>query len=151
MAGIRYGVVGAGRQGTAAAYDLAARGRAQSVLMVDSHRSVAERSAHRINLLVGRDVATWRSVDVTDHAALVEALAPLDVYVCAVPFLFIPGCTRAAIDAETSMVDLGGHTGTVLEQLELDEEARERGICIVPDCGMGPGLNNTLGMYALER
>ena len=151
MADIRYGVVGAGRQGTAAAYDLAARGRAQSVLMVDSNRSVAERSAHRINSLVGRDVATWRSIDVTDHAALVEALAQLDVYVCAVPFLFIPGCTRAALDAGTSMVDLGGHTGTVLEQLELDEEARERGISIVPDCGMGPGLNNTFGMYALER
>jgi lysine 6-dehydrogenase len=48
------------------------------------------------------------------------------------------------------MVDLGGHTETVFGQLELDREARQRGVAIVPDCGMGPGLNNTLGMYVLS-
>ena len=150
MGGIRYGVVGAGRQGTAAGYDLAVRGRAASVVMIDVHDPVAERSADRINRLAGREVASGQCVDVSDHEALVETLAPLDVYVCAVPFLFIPGCTRAAIEAGTSMVDLGGHTDTVLGQLELDQEAKERGVAIVPDCGMGPGLNNTLGMYVLQ-
>jgi len=150
MSGIKYGVVGAGRQGTAAAYDLAVRGQAESVAMMDRQGPVAERSADRINRLAGRQVASWREVDVTNHEALVEALTPLDVYVCAVPFILIPACTRAAIKAGTSMVDLGGHTDTVLGQLQLDQEAKERDVAIVPDCGMGPGLNNTLGMYVLE-
>lgn len=150
MSGIRYGVVGAGKQGTAAAYDLAGLGAAESVAMIDVDGRVADRSAERINALVGREVATGQRVDVTDHDSLVEALEPLDVYVCAVPFVFILGCTRAAIAAGTSMVDLGGHTETVFAQLELDEEAKERRVTIVPDCGMGPGLNNTLGMYVLE-
>jgi lysine 6-dehydrogenase len=118
--------------------------------MIDVDGAVAERSAERVNGLAGRAVANWRRVDVTDHKTLVDALVPLEVYVCAVPFIFIPGCTRAALEAGTSMVDLGGHTDTVLEQLELDQEAKERGVAIVPDCGMGPGLNNTLGMYVLE-
>jgi lysine 6-dehydrogenase len=151
MGGIRYGVVGAGRQGTAAAYDLVVRGQAESVVMIDARPLIAERSAERVNRLADREVATWQTVDVVDHDALVGALEPLDVYVCAVPFVLIPGCTRAALEAGTSMVDLGGHTDTVFGQLELDEEARERGVVIVPDCGMGPGLNNTLGMYVLER
>jgi len=150
MGGIRYGVVGAGRQGTAAAYDLAVCGEAESVLMIDSNGRVAERSADRVNRLVGREVATHQSVDVTNHDALVEALVPLDVHVCAVPFIYIRACTLATLEAGTSMVDLGGHTATVLGQLELDQEAREQGVVIVPDCGMGPGLNNTLGMYVLE-
>ncbi len=150
MSGIRYGVVGAGRQGTAAAYDLAVHGRAESIMLLDLDGAVAQRSAHRVNELEGRRVASWERVDVTDHGALVDALLPLDVHVCAVPFVFIPGCTRATLAAGTSMVDLGGHTETVFGQLGLDQEARQRGVAIVPDCGMGPGLNNTLGMYVLS-
>ncbi len=150
MGGIRYGVLGAGRQGTAAAFDLALRGQAETVVLIDSDGPAAQRSAERINRLSGHQSATWQIVDVTNQSALSAALEPLDVYVCAVPFVFIPACTRAAIDTQTSMVDLGGHTETVLGQLELHEEARERGVAIVPDCGMGPGLNNTFGMYVLE-
>lgn len=151
MGTTRYGVVGAGRQGTAAAYDLIKHGDAGSLIVFDRQASVAERSATRLNHLFGREVAAGEMLEVTDNAALVAALEPLDVYVCAVPFVLIPDCTAAALDARTSMVDLGGHTATVLAQLELDPDARERGITIVPDCGMGPGLNNTLGMYVLER
>lgn len=149
VSGIRYGVVGAGRQGTAAAYDLAMHGRADSVTLIDRDAEVAARAAERVNRLLGSTVADWQAADVTDHQALAEVLTPLDVYVCAVPFVLIPGCTRAALEARTSMVDLGGHTDTVFAQLDLDQEARERGVAIVPDCGMGPGLNNTLGMYVL--
>ncbi len=150
MGGIRYGVLGAGRQGTAAGYDLAVHGRADSVTMIDRDGIAAERSAARINRLIGRSIADSLSVDAADEAALVDRLRPLDVYVCAVPFMLIPGCTRAALEAGTSMVDLGGHTETVYWQLERDREAAERGVVIVPDCGMGPGLNNTLGMYVLD-
>lgn len=150
MKGIRYGVVGSGRQGTAAAYDLVVHGRAESIAMIDRAGAVAERAAARINELIGRTVATWQCVDVADHAALVDSLRPLDVFVCSVPFILIPGCTRAALAAGVSMVDLGGHTDTVFWQLTLDQQARDRAVVIVPDCGMGPGLNNTLGMYVLD-
>jgi len=45
---------------------------------------------------------------------------------------------------------MGGHTGVVREQLALDAEAKTAGISIVPDCGMGPGLNVTMGAYAMD-
>ena len=64
---------------------------------------------------------------------------------------FILGCTQAAIQAKTHMVDLGGHTETVLKQLAMDARAKEAGIAVVPDCGMGPGMNNTLGIYTVEQ
>ena len=47
------------------------------------------------------------------------------------------------------MCDLGGNTDIVLEQLKLDREAREAGICIVPDCGQVPGMGTTLMVYAM--
>jgi lysine 6-dehydrogenase len=151
VSNIRYGVVGAGRQGTAAAYDLIKHGDAASVTMFDREGDVAEQAADRLNRLSGRAAAFGVPLDVAERDDLTAALEPLDIYVCAVPYVLIPACTAAALDARTSMVDLGGHTGTVLAQLEMDERARAQGVTIVPDCGMGPGLNNTMGMYVVAR
>jgi lysine 6-dehydrogenase len=149
--GFKYAVVGAGRQGVAAAYDMVQHGGAASVLLADFDAAVASQAAARINKLAGKDVATSAQIDVRDFDALVELLTPVDVYLCAVPFKYIMGCTQAAIYAKTSMVDLGGHTDTVLKQLKLDEAAKENGVSVVPDCGMGPGLNNTMGLYTVEQ
>lgn len=147
----RYAVVGAGRQGTAAAYDLAMWGNAASIHLADTNAVVAAQAAERINQLTGREIATGTRLDVRDHDTLVEFLQPVDVVLCATPFTFIPGCTQAAIEAGTSMVDLGGHTPTVFQQLDMSDAAQAKNITIVPDCGMGPGMNNTLGIYTIEQ
>ena len=76
--GIKYAVVGAGRQGTAAAYDLIMHGGGASVALADADGEVARRAATRINSLVGRDVATGVALDVRDYDALVEFLQPMD-------------------------------------------------------------------------
>ena len=150
MAGIRYGVIGAGRQGVATAYDMLRHGGGASVLLADYDASVAQQAAARINRLIGREVATWAQVDASDVDALVAVLDGLDVFLCGTPFGFIPAATEAALRARVSMVDYGGHTPTVLQQLERDADAKAAGVAIVPDCGMGPGMNNTLGAYAVE-
>ena len=146
----RYVVLGAGRQGTAAGYDFALHGDAAQVVMADADLAQAERSAARINALVGREVAAPAAVDAADQAALRHLLAPADGVLSAVPYFFNLGITRAAIASRTHMTDIGGHTQTVFEQLALDEDARAAGISVVPDCGMGPGLINTIGAYLVE-
>jgi saccharopine dehydrogenase-like NADP-dependent oxidoreductase len=133
-----FGVLGSGRQGTAAAYDLAVAQGAHRVVMFDADDRAAQAAAERVNRLAMREVACGQRLDARDDEALVAALAPLGVAVCALPFRLIPACTRAAIEAHTGMVDLGGHTDTVLGQQALDDQARAARIAIVPDCGMGP-------------
>jgi len=150
MAGFHYGVVGAGRQGVATAYDMLRFGGGTSVLLADVNAQVAQQAAARINRLIGREAATWAQVDAGNVEALAAALDGLDVFLCGTPFGFIPTATEAALRARVSMVDYGGHTPTVLQQLERDAEAKDAGIAVVPDCGMGPGMNNTLGTYAVE-
>ena len=49
------------------------------------------------------------------------------------------------------MVDLGGHTGIVKAQLNRTSEAESKGIIIVPDCGMGPGMNITMALLSMEQ
>ena len=147
----RYGVIGSGRQGTAVAFHLATWGATERVLLADRDMEVASQASARVNQLIGRDVAFPRHVDVSDSHLLADTLASVEVIVCAVPYSMILACTRAAIEAGTSMVDLGGHTETVLQQLELDGSATAAATTIVPDCGMGPGMSNTMGLAALER
>ena len=36
--------------------------------------------------------------------------------------------------------DLGGNTEIVFQQLELDDEARDRHISVIPDTGLAPGM-----------
>ncbi|MBN1681496.1 MAG: saccharopine dehydrogenase NADP-binding domain-containing protein [Anaerolineae bacterium] len=150
MSGFRYGVFGAGRQGVATAYDMLRHGGGTRVLLADYDEAAARQGAERLNTLIGQQAAGWRRVDVRDSAAVEATLADIDVFVCGTPFEFIPQATQAALQAGASMVDFGGHTPTVLWQLEQDAVAKQRGITIVPDCGMGPGMNNTLGAYAVE-
>ncbi len=147
----QYAVLGAGRQGTAAAYDLAVHGEAEHIVLADYSLDVAQQAAQRINHLAQRDVAEGIQLDVRDYQAVVNILRPVDVCLLGVPFIYILDCTRAAIEAQTSVVDFGGHTDTVLAQLDLCDEAKTRHISIVPDCGMGPGLNNSFGVYAVEQ
>jgi len=153
----RYAVLGSGRQGTAAAYDLAKFGEAEKVTLADVNLEAAKCSASRVNGLLGQQIADFVQLDVTDHRALVEFLRgapardrPYDAFVSAVPYHFNLDITRAAIEAQSSMCDLGGNTGLVMEQLKLDPEAKRAGISIIPDCGQVPGLGTTLCCYAMQ-
>lgn len=146
----RYIVLGSGRQGTAAAYDLAKFGEAEHILMVDAHPEAAEKAAARINRLVGREVAAPQTLDVSDEAGLRAVLRGAHVALSAVTYYFNVAISRACIETGVSLNDMGGNTEVVWEQLKLDAAARAAGVSIVPDCGMGPGLINHMGVYVMD-
>jgi len=144
-----YAVLGAGRQGTAAAYDMARWGEAGRVVLADQDLVVARRAAERINRLLGQAVAEAAQVDVRDPAALVRLLQGVDAFLSAVPYYYNLDITRAAIAARASMCDLGGNTEIVRRQHAFDAEARAAGISIIPDCGQVPGVGTALCVYAM--
>lgn len=146
--GYGYAVLGAGRQGTAAAYDLAVRGGADRIVLADVDESAAAAAADRLNGLIGRPIIGAQGVDVTDGAAVAEALEPADACLAAVSYHLNEGITEAALAAGTHICDLGGNMDVVRRQLALDERARAAGIAVIPDCGEAPGLANNLTAYA---
>ncbi len=148
--GYNYAVLGAGRQGTGAAYDLARYGEAQSLVIADRDASLAQEAAARVNALLQRDLVQAEAVDVRDHAALLRLLRGVDALVSAVPYRFNLDVARAAIEAGASMCDLGGNTEVVWQELALDNEAKAAGVSIIPDCGLMPGMGNTLAVYAMS-
>jgi lysine 6-dehydrogenase len=147
---IDYLVLGAGRQGTAAAYDLVKFGEADRVTLADRELRIAQAAADRVNQLTGRSCAAAIALDVRDEQAVRAALRDRRVVLSAVPYYFNLPLTYLAIESGASWCDLGGHTDIVRQQHALHEDAQEAGVSVVPDCGMGPGLGNTLGVYAME-
>ncbi|MEX1336386.1 MAG: saccharopine dehydrogenase C-terminal domain-containing protein [Candidatus Limnocylindrales bacterium] len=145
-----YAVLGGGRQGTAAAYDMAKWGDAERVRIADISAAAGQASAARVNDLIGRSIAQPVQLDVTDHVALVGFLTPVDSFLSAVPYWNNPAITQAAIEARACMTDLGGKTELVLGQLKRSDEAAAAGIAVIPDCGQVPGMGTSLTTYAMS-
>jgi lysine 6-dehydrogenase len=145
-----YAVLGGGRQGTAAAFDMAKFGDARALLIGDVSLEAAQRSAARVNRLIGREIAQPHQVDVTDHEELKFFLKDVDSFLSAVPYWYNPGVTKVAIEMRACMTDLGGNTDLVREQLKLSPQAAEAGIAVIPDCGQVPGMGTSLMVYAMS-
>jgi len=57
----------------------------------------------------------------------------------AAPYYFNLEVSRDAVDAGVHCADLGGNTEIVFQQKELDAEAKQRNVSVIPDCG-SPGM-----------
>jgi lysine 6-dehydrogenase len=138
-------VLGAGRQGVACAYDLL-RFSDQRVLLAD--RDELELPGFLSGF---GERLSFQRVDASDAGALALALRGASAVCNATPYFLNLPVTRAALDAGIHICDLGGNTGIVLRQLELDAEARARGSSILPDCGLAPGLVNILAARCIAE
>jgi lysine 6-dehydrogenase len=148
---IHYTIIGAGRQGTSSAYDLAIHGKASRITMVDVDKKAATSAAKRINQLVGQKIAESLQVDIRNQKALQNLLEKTDAFISAVPYYFNLELTKAAIKTKTHLTDMGGNEKVVAEQLQFNEEALKAGISVIPDCGMGPGMTGSLAAYGINQ
>jgi lysine 6-dehydrogenase len=147
---LKFIVLGAGRQGTAAAYDMAHWGGAGKIVLADSQVEAARAAANRVNALEGRAVAEAAQVDVTNSQALEALISGAGAVLSAVPYIYNLEITRTALRTGVSVCDLGGNTDIAREQHRFDSEARAAGISIIPNCGQVPGMGTSLAVYAME-
>ena len=144
-----YCIIGSGRQGTAAAYDIIKYGSPDSLMIIDSSLDNLNRCENIIKKLTSYEINKIQ-MDINDSQELIKVLANTSIFLSAVPYPLNPYLTNIAIKSKTSMVDLGGHTDNVIEQLKKSEEVKNAGITIVPDCGMGPGMNVSMALLSME-
>jgi lysine 6-dehydrogenase len=140
-------VLGAGRMGYGAVYDLARQRDVEQVTIADA---IAER-AHRVASAVGEGKAVPLQLDVTDQNAAVNAMRRHDAVLSCVLYKLNTALARAAILAGANFCDLGGNNDIVVAELALDDEARRAGINIIPDCGLAPGMVAMLVAHAAAR
>jgi len=138
-------VLGAGRMGLGAVHDLASQGDVEEVTVADFDGAKAKDVASRVRH--GRVRAV--QLDVTNHAAVVDLMKGHAATISCVVYKLNVGLARAAIEAGTNFCDLGGNNDVVAAELALDREARQRGINIIPDCGLAPGMVAVLVAHAV--
>jgi lysine 6-dehydrogenase len=141
-------VLGAGRMGLGAAYDLVHNSAGMTeVTVADSDLRKAEDTAAR----VGTSRIAARQVDASNYAEAAELMRGHDAAISCVNYWYNESLSRAAIETRTHFCDLGGNNYVVDEQLALDAEARAAGISIIPDCGLAPGMVSILAMHGAAK
>ncbi len=139
-------VLGAGLQGSACAYDLLAH-TDYDVVIADIN---VDNVAPFLQPYVGGRL-TLRRVDANDRAAVRGVMEGVTATMSAFPYYFNLGMGVAAVDAGSHFCDLGGNTQIVLQQKELADRARDKGVSIIPDCGLAPGMVNILAQHGISR
>ncbi len=136
-------VLGAGMIGAAIAADL---GRDYRVTAVDV-------AAERLAAIAARHPVATRTADLSDRAAIAEAIGDADLVIGAVPGFMGYATLAAVIEAGKNVVDISFFDE---DPFGLDELARAKGVTAVTDCGVAPGLSNMIlgyhaGQMAVER
>ncbi len=141
-------VLGAGLQGSACAYDLLQNPAITEVRLADREGVV-------LPPFLSEYAADPRLVRVTldakDSKAVSRAMDGMSAVMCALPYYFNLEMTRLAVDAGVHFCDLGGNTEIVFQQKGLDGAARKKGITVIPDCGLAPGMVNILAQLGISR
>ena len=140
-------VLGAGLQGSACAYDLLQRPEVAQVTIADLK---PERIHGFLKPYVGKRL-TLLKLDMQDGAALRAAMSGHGAVQNAAPYYFNFEVSRAAVETGIHCADLGGNTEIVFQQKQLDEDAKRRGVSVIPDCGLAPGMVNILASEGIRR
>jgi lysine 6-dehydrogenase len=141
-------VLGAGRMGLGAAYDLAHNSvGVESVTVAD----VDEGRARAVAETLKSERVRAAHVNVEDGARTVELMRGHDAAISCVTYFHNLSLARAAIEARTNFCDLGGNNTVVDAELALDAEARAADVNIIPDCGLAPGMVSVLAAHGAAR
>ena len=135
-------VLGSGKIGSIMAREFASSVDGAKITMADIDEGRAKSAASAI------PGANWVIIDTTDYKDLVGKIRGYDMVLGALPGDYGFMSIKAAIEAGANMVDI---SYTVEDPLELDAAAKEKGVTVVPDCGVAPGLSNILVGYAASR
>jgi lysine 6-dehydrogenase len=140
-------VLGAGLQGCACAYDLLQNPAVSQVTLADL----------RVSTLPAFLQGDWGGrlrtlkLDVNDGVAVRLAMQGHASVMSAIPYYYNGPMAEAALDSGCHFSDLGGNTEIVLEQKKLHDRAVAKGISIIPDCGLAPGMVNILAAEGIRQ
>ncbi|HEX2167702.1 MAG TPA: saccharopine dehydrogenase NADP-binding domain-containing protein [Longimicrobiales bacterium] len=141
-------VMGAGLQGSACAYDLLQNEDVEQVtvadMRIDSLPPFLDRYRKDPRLRLVR-------VDARNDDQVRGAMEGVVACMNALPYYFNLDITRIAVELGVHYCDLGGNTAIVFDQMKLSDDATNKGISVIPDCGLAPGMVNILAAAGIAQ
>lgn len=143
---MKFLVLGAGRMGYAVVYDLIRSPKVEQVIVADHDAKCAKVTSERLN----DPKIVPVQLDITKENEVIALMQSVDVAISCVPYLHNYELAKAALEAKCHFVDLGGNESIVEKEFLLNDLAKERGITIMPDLGLAPGLVSMLAVASAE-
>ncbi|WP_298824082.1 saccharopine dehydrogenase family protein [uncultured Planococcus sp.] len=141
-------VLGAGLMGKQAARDLVADDAVELVILAD--RNTEQATLFKDQL--GSSKLEVLELDAANDEALAAVIAKGDIVINALFYTFNEKVAATALECGVHAVDLGGHIGGATDAvLELHEQAQQKGITLIPDLGVAPGMINILTGYGASK
>src|SRR5678815_3032646 len=127
---MKVAVLGSGMVGSAIAMDLASR----------HHVTAFDASNTNLDLLNKRNPRIeTQQTDLRNYSSYPQLLTSFDIVVTAVPGFMGYKTLEASINCGKSIVDISFFPEDVLQ---LDRLAKEKGVTVITDCGVAPGMSN---------
>jgi lysine 6-dehydrogenase len=142
---MRFLVLGRGAQGSACAFDLLRSAGVTEVRLAD-----LDVSSLPAFLPTDDPRLVPVDVDVRDREMMLAEMGKVDAVLSAIPYYFNGELAALAIQAGVHFADLGGNTEIVFKQKELDSAAKLKGVTVVPDTGLAPGMINVLAEHGIQ-
>ena len=140
-------VLGAGLQGSACAFDLLNVVGVERVHLADVR---VDQLPPFLQPYVGSKLVPV-TLDVRDAEAVRAVYAECNAVCSAIPYYLNVPLAQLAVDVGVHFTDLGGNTAIVREQQKLDTAARSKGVSIVPDTGLAPGMVNIIAQHGITQ
>jgi lysine 6-dehydrogenase len=140
-------VLGAGLQGSACAYDLLQNPEVSQVRLADL------RFDHLPEFLKPHSGPRLlpTPLDVRDREAVAAVMRESDAVMSAIPYYLNLSLAECAVEAGVHFCDLGGNTEIVFQQKALADRAKAKGVTVIPDCGVAPGMVNILAEHGIRQ
>jgi lysine 6-dehydrogenase len=140
-------VLGAGLQGSACAFDLLQNPDVREVRLADLN---VEHLPPFLAPYSGPRLIPTR-LDVRAREAVLALMRQSDAVMSAIPYYFNLQLAELAVEAGVHFCDLGGNTEIVSQQRGLNAQAAAKGVTVIPDCGVAPGMVNVLAQHGISQ
>jgi len=141
-------VLGAGLMGKEAARDLVQSDYVERVFLADLQLEQVEAFKNKLQ----SDKLEAVRLDANNDGQLKDVMSQGDVVINALFYSFNEKVARTAVEVGVHSVDLGGHIGGATDAvLGLHREAKAKGVTLIPDLGVAPGMINILSGHGASK
>lgn len=135
-------ILGSGMMGRAIAFDLYKYSKFDSITIADKDKK-ARFSSNKF-FKKNQIKINNQYIDVEKTNEVINQFNNHDITISSVPYIYNYDLTKTSIETNTHFIDLGGNNDIVKKQRSLSKKAKEKGVIIIPDCGLAPGITSVI-------
>lgn len=144
---MKYLVLGAGLMGYASIFDLINSDGVEKLSVIELNQKNLDkvRNDFKSNKL------HLHNIDINDKDKLIPLMKEHNTILSSISYRYNYWLSELAIETNCNFCDLGGNNDIVDKQYLLHEKAKAKGVTIIPDCGLAPGMASNLAALAVDE